>query len=1646
MILKNLEQAGWKSVRAAAARCLASLNLKVLLVSHSDEESESQHVEKMFKSLSTAYNKTVSRKVRSVIVVAYMQILSRMGPGWITQYHEQILISVLNDLQLAIPQTDRHRTLTTRKQVQILLRKMGDSLDQENQILAINRIMAHIRTAPARNILVSCLIEIMALIRSLGSATPSDLEFDPIFFLVSHPVHSVQIATAKTLQVIALNAPSLLANLVENTYTRLKDELVSFADADSIAKNLDCLGLSFTLAALTAAGVKQPLYISLDKTANQILNLANDTLKASAKSTINTAGIQVQVAWTLIGALQSLGPTFVRSHLSQLLLLWKNALPRPLTKDVKSGAPLLFLLHVRDTALSSIYAFLRNCRQLCTADVVKRISTMISNSLVFLNSTTIPPPSAIAEKLFNMSAPELESRVKRRVLACLLEIERIGGADIEESGITALASFADPRINMTLPLGYTTIWDTSDNLAFGLSPRCKSELELDDLLENPIFDALEHDYVHLYVDNEDEISPPAENQVAGLGIQLFGNLFHKQSPQVQESLVAQMAAMSSSPQHQRNTGRKTAVQINCLLAIKGALVTDDMSTVTPKVVSALSEILQEALSSNDGLIRSISAESIGKLSTMGGSAMTTTHVNELIDRIVKDRDPYVRAGCTTALGYIHRCLGGIAAVYHLKSILNVLVSLANDPHPVVHYHAIEALNMTIESSGLSFTAHTNNTLGLILKLYVSDVLDPEAGSAVSSNFAIEFPHYHALAQCTDGLINIIGPDLEDNASTRELLLKLVGELLVEKDHQLVADGLICTQHLALFAAKKLDLTTYIISLHYHLRSSDDMIQKATIDGLYQLMRVDANEVIRQSSVTSRFDTALWLLLNYKPDWQTVKDIIHAWLSQTKHEFVYWIELFQQILIRQRLSETNKDSTPTPRLVEQSIEDEGSSLGNSSAANESKDEMLRWQTRLFALQCLHELILTVPAEALGHRVGDLVRMAFSASTSKVTVLQVEGLKFLRSIIAHFKTLRDPDFPEAALLEQHQAQLGSALTPAFSVASSPDVAALAVHVCAEFIASGIVEDVERMGRILRLLNTALDSCRDQEAESSFEAFKSYADNAKSMIKISILSAWAELQVSSTQQNYLSEVVSPYVKELTPMWLDSLKDYAQLKFEPTTSGNSMEVQYSTLSRQTMVNFYNRAWLNFVHAIATLIDQDRDFVFNALDNRTSSNGNGDIDYRGEPAAFFMVLFGICFEALAHASLESSNNQDRNIEILTALQSILKPAICGTVVYSEPIFTEIGDLFGRLLLTEGIATQIIIVDIVASLAQHHPLSSAAVDSLENPESERLQEYVDQLFDLARLTILPLTIVFSWDRTENGREVSKVDASLPKLARSCLSHFITLAEKFPPVIKLDLYNSLFHVFGNVFCSANTQATVVPAILPAWKEFTANVATSLRTNLDDVGMIFGPARHVLNKLVSTEPTTAVHTNNNLLASTILTQSLGYLLDAKDKLLGQFGGFIIRQLSADETRKSAIWSLKTLLGTKDAHLGAINRNIMVSLSKSVLSKQATSNTALTLLLDFCEQAHNPSSSLSFLVPLLLLYDSTTQDSALLRKSLAARLLSFVSKDPGEFKRFVESIDMEQKKEIESLLKSGMNEAPKKEEVGPAISLRMAFGEEF
>lgn len=72
---------------------------------------------------------------------------------------------------------------------------------------------------------------------------------------------------------------------------------------------------------------------------------------------------------------------------------------------------------------------------------------------------------------------------------------------------------------------------------------------------------------------------------------------------------------------------------------------------------------------------------------------------------------------------------------------------------------------------------------------------------------------------------------------------------------------------------------------------------------------------------------------------------------------------------------------------------------------------------------------------------------------------------------------------------------------------------------------------------------------------------------MLRISTLSAWAQLEVASYQQTYLLNVVKPYRATLAAMWIAALRDYPSIRvdseFLHDTSSAALDSTYSSVGK---------------------------------------------------------------------------------------------------------------------------------------------------------------------------------------------------------------------------------------------------------------------------------------------------------------------------------------------------------------------------------------------------------------------------------------------------------------------------------------------------
>ncbi|EEH48691.2 uncharacterized protein PADG_04770 [Paracoccidioides brasiliensis Pb18] len=1724
----------------------------------------------LLKQLSTQYcRSSTGNRARAGIAVCYKQILRNIGDNLVEEHYTEIaghfLVTLLNHPTINY---NRYRLLMTSKYVKNLLEDtVGREILRENSQLnaakwLINGVLKDYpqvvqeRPEPSKHTLIGALSALSSIISSLGSALSviGDSCRDALLQVLQHPGYTVQIHTTQCLRNFVLACPQQLLLCVTVCMNSLNRELGQLSTPRQSTRR--CLGYAHGLAAMLSTSRLQPLYGSVDVYA-QVLSRATDLLKSSGSSELRIASTQIQIAWVLIGGLMPLGPSFTKIHLNQLLLLWKNALPKPLPKDnlaQRGTLEMSFLAHVRECALSSIYVFLEFNSKLVTADGSRRIATMLQNTVMFLDSL---PKLKSAEDISQRLSPSLQLKdfatmIRRRVLQCfskLINLEHANPEVLSLSNILGLAisSFADPDVISANPFDtsiaastahFDNLWDLDDNFGFGVTGLAhefavatlsghhkgdnshgwmameSSDQTIDNLLMSPTCQAMEHDSVLLYAVTDRKngmYTDPPDTEVVNAAIALFATALPLQSPKVQESSLEQIAALLSAQSLNRNPGRKSAMTVNIAIALLFTLKVALNETRSapgslkyPATEKVMQELIQTFTTHPDPIVRCIGCEALGRLCNLSGNSFTSNQINSLVDSIVENRDPGTRAGCAIALGCIHSQVGGIAAGFHLQTIVGVLMSLCSDPHPVVHFWALEGLGKVAWSAGLTFSAYVSSSLGMLARLYISDSHNEEASSLATSNLEVAFPSTVAIGRCVESLINVLGPDLRDISKTRELVFTLVKEFQLEKSTALIAESSKCLDHLSLYAPNHMDFSAYVRWLQLELGSKNALIRDAAIRGFNNLMKRDADLVTRTAS--PGLEDELWLAFDNASDSEVLKNIIRNWLQQTGlTDTDNWIQRCQKVLMKTR---SKVDDAPAPTTVNTAaphdipddevagfatavVGDHGEPVNKSTAGQ----ELLKWQTRSFVMSCLSELLSmvskkllpdqTIPAEmALQERIGDIIRMAFSASTAQVIELRIWGLKVIDQVLKMFGKTPDPDFSEVSLLEQYQAQISSALTPAFAADSSCELASEAINVCATFVGTGIVTNVDRMGRIFKLLVVGLENFAKKSEIREIGDLKGLNSNARVMVKLALFSAWARLQIASNDQNYLAEIVQPFTAILTPLWLSSLQEFARLRFEPEISialgpsaSDNLDDVYASLNRETLLKFYQDSWLNLVDAIASLVEKDSEFVFDALDGKIESpkevtdadkpqvngekKGKGNhINYRDEPVAFFFVLFGLAFEALV---AQSNSHSNQRLEILRALQKILHPSVAGNAVYQDAVFSETMDTLDRLAMTEGFSIQTVIVQIARNLALHHQSASS-----NEARPENLSDDIEQLFELTRNIILVLAGLLPnlGESSKPSRfHVSDDAASLIKLS---LSSLVDITYVFPSIIRSDLRACILHIFTTILATGICQAEVVPQALPIFHRFiqgiscppppnTSPIPTTPALSMhpppsEDPQIVSRQIRGCISCLLQTltiaqrreSETSLPCAKNTLLSLTIILTTSSHQIPPQDPLIPRVLSEFLDCLQDFGLATVAAGCLRSILLSPQAPTprsatdDAIARFLLPRLIAFITSMPASAGSeheipvdpenvkgVVTLALVSCIGSGTIApggvpTALALIIPALLVRAKNEGKGAY--KEIAARLLELAKIHAVTFRAVVAGMDAERRSFTEDILRSG------------------------
>ncbi|BGP19331.1 hypothetical protein JCM10213v2_007420 [Rhodosporidiobolus nylandii] len=1604
----------------------------------------------MLAQLSGPYNRTsTSRRLRNALIDVYAELFKTLGAAWVEHYYSDLAKHLIDELGCGAaaglgwvgwsarsaeridPAKARYDALAARKAVGILLSDVvsGQLLSEAGQIAALREVgtlylkrwpsLMPGQPSPSKQSLLIALEETTSLLRSLGCAPQAvqDILFDPLVRLVSHQSHSVQVTAAWALRTFCNAAPNRLSSTIVHVLDLLNKDLAVIS-SDGPTQNAivhrRAVGYAHALAALINLIPRKPLYVSFDLSA-KCMSLAIQLLKQSGNHELHISGVEIHVAWILVSALMSLGPNFVRLHLPQLLILWRNALPKPTSKDasaaqVRGDNEWAFLLHIRECTLAAILSFLRHNGPstsgggIVNEDAARRLVLLLSNGLAFSASFATSHPNLAQEQ-----TPATSSRLqlidrdvmfRRRLLQCFAAFGQNPATQQYQIQLLqqAVALFSDvdkyfgeSALQAQASAGtFTTIWDETDGYGYGVTSlvkdgkndiagggadavvegsansklaklnRDQAEAKIEEQLRKAVLSAGEHDPLVLSSRLANEPAgfdplPEAPSPAVGLvdaALEIFSLYFSLQEPANQTALLQILSSNLKSFKLDKNPGRRQAIVANSTTAVLGALRLSRRAVDPHQVGAPMRELIKEGLLHSDAPLRAAAAESLGRLSSLGGTSFMASQIQFCVNQVVGNTDPDNRAGCALAFSEIYTHCGSLAAGPVLKTIVDVLLSLSADPHPLVHFHALRSLSNVIDAASLSYAPFTNPTLGVLCKLYMQDTHEPEGGTPGSVNLRGDLPAYQAICRVTDALIGVLGPELQESERVRQLVLILLKELTLEKDDGISVEAIKATQHFLIFAPDALDHATLVSDLRAQLSSSKQPLKVAAVNSVYQLVQRDAALMSKLGG--DGLVHELFALLDDDPSIEGVRDAIMSWLRQTADANPSgWIDLCQRIMSRS--ASTGRaadavDSGAAGQLADEEAQglgggdEEGGARPGAATARASS----RWRTQLFALQCLHEVFVTVVRRGrrehfdinraravranrrglLITRVGDLIKMAFTASTAQVMEIRLEGLVVLKDVIDNFGASQDIDFEEALLLEQFQAPIAAALTPAFAADSYPEVLASAIQVCAVFVGSGVVKEIEKMGRILKLLTTALESCKDSDMTSLGDV-KDLSSTAAVMLKTSIFAAWAQFQSASVRQPYLADVIRPHLPLLCPFWVQSLREYARVRTDPgaTSSdsgagGSAFDSVYSGLSRETALPFYQRAWPQMLHAVATLLKASDPHMLRAIDGddtaEASSAAPSPSPQRSDPALFFWVLFGLSFEALCGAGTASGVSTVALQSIaLEALVGLIRPDVSGTVLQEAGVFEEVANLCLRLAITEGPEIKLRVAEIAFGLAKvfakevsadANGINGGPLDGDGTRNDPRLTQCLRIATTVLRESI-PATM-------SGAKPTALTLQTHVEHTKAIFALFAALADVFPNPMREELYALAFHFYSLLLKDEKADVDLVGPTLPVLKLLTerglASAGRSTPTTLPKVlnGMLSACMLNIDEVRVRRSASAILKAKNNLLATVVLLTSLPPHAPVGQEVV-EHACFLISETALDSESEASTTALHCLI---------------------------------------------------------------------------------------------------------------------------------------
>ncbi|KAH3684710.1 hypothetical protein WICPIJ_004295 [Wickerhamomyces pijperi] len=841
--------------------------------------------------------------------------------------------------------------------------------------------------------------------------------------------------------------------------------------------------------------------------------------------------------------------------------------------------------------------------------------------------------------------------------------------------------------------------------------------------------------------------------------------------------------MTAVSQSSKNTRRRT-------FAVNGQVKANLLDTL---------QLLYETTPS-EGLLL-LNAESIGLLHSVTNSVneQSNSSISLIISKIVNNDEWRMR--CFNAL-----ILSNIYKYGHsnFQEIFSVLLTLMKDPNVQVHHYAMVALTGLLESHVT--VLQLDHVKELLLSLHSSScsssaslkVLSFVKALVINLGFGLQSLEPSIKAILKNVLMgSLYSPTL---SQSQAILLQIFNELIIF-DSSMIPLELILKY---LKAAILNNLTNYRIGdgkfqLNLSLQSELQSLDCSNLPLLRSCLKLVLNisKINEGFQFPAYLENLLWCVLEKYPDLPEMEDIIRESVSlssdfpQLMKKYIlsfnksrlqvlqgYW-ELEKSVVNKYRNVNRNKKDATAADEESQSINKQNSNLINAS-------DPINWRFKqhlLTSITAILEQSSVSDLTVISTEIEPLIKISFNASTSHISLIKAQGIKLLRMIIYRFASFKDPIFPQFTLLHQQQAQIISAIVPAFDKASDANIATDALGVIGLLIGRNVISRLKKTDRLVILLTDSLNGVCERNvsggnSETVICGVPLTSEMSFRVFQVGVLNAWAELGLMSLTQSdndtsnsdgepIQKKLLEDHMSDLLPQWISVLKQYTV----STCRG-------SDGSKSELIKL-----VKIVRIISLIVETDASQIETLLKDDASS--------------FYYVMYADCLYLLT----TTHNQPDSIISVLQSTTGLLQASELVRLIYGdEKIFMESYEVWKRLLCVNGASSeiQLAVVDVIVKLFN-------GIVGLVGDEISEM--FIEKLFELIELVFLPL------NSTDAGSDWSVV----PTILNRALDDMIY---KLPPFLMSDLMLVTFKFTLRYVQRHSFALSIIKKILLKFKDVEA----------------------------------------------------------------------------------------------------------------------------------------------------------------------------------------------------------------------------------